>query len=69
MFLCCLRFHEFKGGQMGHYEMASLWFAFFFRMNNCLAQLMLHKEKEFPNDSGRPLGYNNFIDKKQNDCC
>ena len=27
---------------------------------------MLDQEKEFPNDSGRPLNYNNFTDKKQN---
>ena len=65
---------------MGHYDMASLWcaslltntrfrFPFFFRMNNCLAHLMLHKEKELPNDSGRPLSYDNFTDKKQNGCC
>ena len=30
--------------------------------------MMLHQEKELPNDSGRPLNYNNFTDKKQNGC-
>ena len=41
----------------------------FFRMNNCLAHLMLHKEKELPNNSGRLLSYNNFTDKKENGRC
>ena len=69
----------FKGGQMGHYDMVSLWYAslltntrfrfLFFRMNNCLLYLMLHKGKELPNDSVRPLSYHNFTDKKQNGCC
>ena len=27
---------------------------------------MLHQVKELPNDSGSPLSYNNFTDKKQN---
>ena len=27
--------------------------------------MMLHQEKELPNDSGRPLNYNNLTDKKQ----
>ena len=26
--------------------------------------MMLHQEKELPNDSGRPLRYDNFTDKK-----
>ena len=26
--------------------------------------MMLHQEKELPNDPGRPLSYNNFTDKK-----
>ena len=30
---------------------------------------MLDQEKELPNGSGSPLSYNNFTDKKQNDCC
>ena len=29
--------------------------------------MMLHQEKDLPNDSGRPFSYNNFTDKKQND--
>ena len=27
--------------------------------------MMLHQEKEPPNDSGRPLSYNSFTDKKE----
>ena len=27
--------------------------------------MMLHQEKEFPKDSGRPLSYNNFTDKNK----
>ena len=60
---------------MDHYDRVSLWCAslstntrfcfLFFRMNNCLAHLMLYKEKELPKDSGRPLSYNSFTDKKQ----
>ena len=30
--------------------------------------MMLNQEKDLPNDSGRPLSYNNFTDKKQNGC-
>ena len=58
--------------QMSHYVMVSLWceslsiinrFRFLhFRMNNCLAYLMLDQEKEFANDSGRPLSYDNSTD-------
>ena len=68
-----------KGRQMGHCVMISPWceplltntiFRFvYFRMNNCKAHLMLHQEKELPNDSGRPSSYNNFTNKKQNGCC
>ena len=65
---------------MGHYDMAlflcvhpyyqTLDFAFFFfEMHNCLAHLTLHKEKELPNDSGRPLSYNGSTDNKQNGYC
>ena len=63
-----------KGRQMGQYVMVSLWceslltntrFRFlYFRMNTCYTHLMLHQEKELSNDSGRPLSYNNFTDKK-----
>ena len=61
---------------MGQCAMVSLWFeslltntrfrVLYFRMNNCEAHLMLHQEKEVPNDSRRPLCYSNFTDKKQN---
>ena len=46
---------------MGHFVMVSVWstslstnarFRFlYFRMNNCLAHMMLHEEKELPNIS------------------
>ena len=29
---------------------------------------MLHQEEELLNDSGRPLSYNSFTDKKQSGC-
>ena len=28
--------------------------------------MMLHQEKELPNDSGRPLNYINYTDEKRN---
>ena len=37
----------------------------YFRMNNCQAHMMLHQEKELPNDSERPLSYNIFTDKNK----
>ena len=69
-----LKLNKFKARRMGHYGMVSLWCAslltdsrfsvLYFKMNNCLAYLMLHQEKELPNDSGRPLRCNNFTDKR-----
>ena len=58
---------------MGHNGMVSLWCeslltdtrfrVLYFKMNNTNTHLMLHQEKELPNDSGRSLRYNSFIDK------
>ena len=72
-----------KARQMGNYAMVSLWCESLltntrFRFNNnnndfviiewtIVAHLMLDQQKELPNDSGRPLSYNNFTDKKQNE--
>ena len=62
---------------MGHCVglMVSLWCAFlstntrfrflYFRMNNCLAYTMLYQVKELPNDSGRPLSYNDLTKKNK----
>ena len=41
---------------MGHFVMVSLWYA----------SLSTNTRFHFPNDSGRPLSYNNFADKKKN---
>ena len=45
---------------MGHFVMVSLW---------CLMYTMFHqkkkKKKKLPNDSGRPLSYNDFTDKNK----
>ena len=59
---------------MDHFVMLSLWCAslstntrfrfLYFRTNNCSVHMMLHQEKKLPNNSGRPLSYNNFTDKK-----
>ena len=63
-----------KARQISLYVMVSLWceslltntrFRILFKkMNSCEALLMLYNEKELPNDSGRPLRYHNFTDKK-----
>ena len=71
-----------KGRQMGHRVtnvMVSLWCkslltntrfrVLYFKMKNCKAHLMLHQETELAKDSGRPLSYYDFTDKKQNGCC
>ena len=70
----------FKFRQMGHYVMVSFLcesllnntkFRFlYFSKNNCKAHLTLNQEKEFPNDSGRPLSkiilpIKSSADKKQ----
>ena len=58
----------FKGSRTGHSVKVSLWYAslltntrfrfLYFRISNCKAHLMLHKDKELPNDSGRLSSYN-----------
>ena len=64
---------------MGRSDKVYLWYVtllintrfrfFYFRISNCEAQLILHQDKELPNDSGRLSSYNNFTAKKQNGCC
>ena len=68
----------FKASQMGHL-MVSLWFAslstntgfrvLYFRMNNCSAHMMLNREKDLPNDSGRPLSYIHTLRLHLRACC
>ena len=63
-----------KVSQVGHFVMISLRCAslstntrfcfLYIGKNNCYAHMMLYQEKELPEDSGRPLGYNNFTVKK-----
>ena len=67
---------SFKGIQMRHYVMVSLWceslltnarFRFpLFKNKQSLSapDVTLKKKEKLPNDSGRPLSYNNFTDKE-----
>ena len=68
-----------KASQMGHFVMflfgvhpyqPTLDFAFFileWTIVNMVKRIWCYvKKKELPNDSGRPLSYSDFADKKQN---
>ena len=51
---------KLKGTQTSHYDMVSLWreslstntrlCVLYFRMKSCYAHLMLHQERDLPND-------------------